>query len=251
MLYPIPKSHLKANPQYLKYKINIVHLMFRWWGAFSSKNFQIHNNFSNFRCFKLLAVKRPNRPLRYIWCLLFCISQYTYINNNSYFQLVTFIISFITHQKIILCGRGLDYVVPNLTSSRRLKHFCHKAELSPFSPFSSNCFLQIHPNLCTFNFILTFHFHLFFTSPPIVFFRLIPASALSLSFLLFSSLFYFHLFQIAFCRFILTCALSLSFSLFHFYLFHQSPNCFLQIHPNLCTRHSPTFILCMKCIQET
>ena len=177
--------------------------------------------------------------------------QHTYINDNSHFQLVTFIISFIAHQKIILCGRGLDYVVPNLTSSRRLKHFCHKAELSPFSPFSSNCFLQIHPNLCTFNFILTFHFHLFFTSPPIVFFRLIPASALSLSFLLFSSLFYFHLFQIAFCRFILTCALSLSFSLFHFSLLPFSPVSKLLSSDPSQLMHSPTFILCMKCIQET
>ena len=41
MLYPIPKSHLKANPQYLKYKINIVHLMFR----FGSNSYQIHNKF--------------------------------------------------------------------------------------------------------------------------------------------------------------------------------------------------------------
>ena len=127
-------------------------------------------------------------------------SIHIYINNNSYFQLVTFIISFITHQKIILCGRGLDYVVPNLTSCWRLKHFCHKAELSPFSPFSSNCFLQIHPNLCTFTFIFTFTC---FT----IFLKLLSSHP--------SQLVHFH---------------------FHFHLFHQSPNCFLQIHPNLCTR---------------
>ena len=153
-----------------------------------------------------------------VYCFAFR-SIHTYINNNSYFQLVTFIISFITHQKIILCGRGLDYVVPNLTSSRRLKHFCHKAELSPFSPFSSNCFLQIHPNLCTFTVIFTFFTFTLFTSLQIAFFGSITTCALSFSLFTFT---FFTSPQIAFFRSIPTCAPA------HLYI-----------------------ILCMKCIQET
>ena len=185
-----------------------------------------------------------------------------YINNNSYFQLVTFIISFITHQKIILCGRGLDYVVPNLTSSRRLKHFCHKAELSPFSPFSSNCFIQIHPNLCTFAFIFTFHFNLFHHFPPNCFLHTHP----NLCTFIFTC--HFHLFhhfpQIAFFRSIPTCALSLfTFTFFtspQITFFRSIPTCALSLFspalkllssdPSQLV-HPPTFILCMKCIQET
>ena len=106
-------------------------------------------------------------------------SIHIYINNNSYFQLVTFIISFITHQKIILCGRGLDYVVPNLTSSRRLKHFCHKAELSPFSPNFLKLLSSDSSQLVHFHF--HFHFHLFHHFPKIAFFISIPACALSFS----------------------------------------------------------------------
>ena len=124
-----------------------------------------------------------------------------YINNNSYFQLVTFIISFITHQKIILCGRGLDYVVPNLTSSRRLKHFCHKAELSPFSPNFLKLLSSDSSQLVHFHF--HFHFHLFHHFPKIAFFTSIPACALSFSLFTFT---FFTSPQIAFFRSIPTCA---------------------------------------------